>query len=59
MRTHAAGMQADRVGRLVLTRSFRLFFAELDQMTGVAAILRFPMPEIDEEFHDLDSDDND
>lgn len=30
--------------------------SELDQMTGVAALLRFPMPEIEEEDHSLDSD---
>ncbi|KAB7506183.1 Protein pelota [Armadillidium nasatum] len=29
---------------------------QLDQMTGVASILRFPVPEIEEEDHELDSD---
>lgn len=35
---------------------FFLSPSELDQMTGVAALLRFPMPEIEEEDHALDSD---
>lgn len=30
------------------------FFVELEQLTGVAAILRFPMPELEDEESDND-----
>jgi hypothetical protein len=32
------------------------FFSELEQLTGVAAILRFPMPELDEDDTSEDGD---
>lgn len=32
---------------------------ELDQLSGVAAILRFPMPELEDEDNDDDDEDND
>jgi len=35
---------------------WRLFFAELGQLTGVAAICRFPVPDDDIEYSDSDSD---
>lgn len=33
-----------------------LFFAELAQLTGIAAILRFPMPELEDSDDDEDED---
>lgn len=33
-------------------------FLELDQLTGIAAILRFPMPELEDE-HENESEDSD
>lgn len=35
---------------------FRFFFSELAQLTGVAAILRFPMPELEDSDDDDDED---
>lgn len=32
------------------------YFIELDQLTGVAAILRFPMPELDEDESEAEDD---
>ena len=34
------------------------FITELDQLTGIAAILRFPMPELEDENDGEDSDDD-
>lgn len=34
---------------------FSQLFAELDQLTGIAAILRFPMPELEDESTDEDN----
>lgn len=34
-------------------------FTELDQLTGIAAILRFPMPELEDENDSEDSDEID
>lgn len=35
------------------------FFSELDQLTGIAALLRFPMPELEDESDDgSDSEDD-
>ncbi|XP_068230019.1 protein pelota-like [Palaemon carinicauda] len=45
-------------GDVKIFSSLHVSGEQLDQMTGVAAILRFPMPEIDEEDHALDSDDD-
>lgn len=36
--------------------NFTLFIAELAQLTGIAAILRFPMPELEESDNEDDSD---
>ncbi|MCL4131242.1 UNVERIFIED_CONTAM: hypothetical protein GTU68_066200 [Idotea baltica] len=46
----------DNGGDVKVFSSLHVSGEQLDQMTGVAAILRFPMPEIEEEEHDLDSD---
>lgn len=35
---------------------FKNSSTELDQLTGVAAILRFPMPELDDESDDDEND---
>ncbi|XP_045594434.1 protein pelota homolog [Procambarus clarkii] len=43
-------------GDVKIFSSLHVSGEQLDQMTGVAAILRFPMPEIEEEDHALDSD---
>ena len=48
----------DNGGDVKIFSSLHVSGEQLDQMTGVAAILRFPMPEIEEEDHDLDSDDD-
>jgi len=34
----------------------KFFFSELSQLTGVAAVLRFPMPELEDEPLDSDED---
>jgi len=34
------------------------FFSELDQLTGIAALLRFPMPELEDESEDGDSEED-
>lgn len=46
----------DNGGDVKIFSSLHVSGEQLDQMTGVAAILRFPMPEIEEEDHALDSD---
>ncbi|XP_076045285.1 pelota mRNA surveillance and ribosome rescue factor [Oratosquilla oratoria] len=46
----------DNGGDVKIFSSLHVSGEQLDQMTGVAAILRFPMPEIEEEDHNLDSD---
>ncbi|KAK4303954.1 hypothetical protein Pmani_024079 [Petrolisthes manimaculis] len=43
-------------GDVKIFSSLHVSGEQLDQMTGVAALLRFPMPEIEEEDHALDSD---
>lgn len=43
-------------GEVRIFSSLHVSGEQLDQMTGVAALLRFPMPEIEEEDHSLDSD---
>jgi len=43
-------------GDVKIFSSLHVSGEQLDQMTGVAALLRFPMPEIEEEDADLDSD---
>lgn len=35
-----------------------ILFAELDQLTGIAAILRFPMPELEDESDGDESEDD-
>lgn len=35
--------------RFLIFKTNFLSFSELDQLTGVAAILRFPIPDLDEE----------
>ncbi|KAK7075221.1 hypothetical protein SK128_016273 [Halocaridina rubra] len=45
-------------GDVKIFSSLHISGEHLDQMTGVAAILRFPMPEIEEEDHALDSDED-
>ncbi|KAL7643517.1 UNVERIFIED_CONTAM: hypothetical protein RMT77_005499 [Armadillidium vulgare] len=46
----------DNGGDVKIFSSLHVSGEQLDQMTGVAAILRFPVPEIEEEDHELDSD---
>ncbi|KAK3862801.1 hypothetical protein Pcinc_024911 [Petrolisthes cinctipes] len=46
----------DNGGDVKIFSSLHVSGEQLDQMTGVAALLRFPMPEIEEEDHALDSD---
>ncbi|CAL4104889.1 unnamed protein product [Meganyctiphanes norvegica] len=46
----------DNGGDVKIFSSLHVSGEQLDQMTGVAALLRFPMPEIEEEDGDLDSD---
>lgn len=36
---------------------FVIFFVELGQLSGVAAILRFPLPQLDEDSDDSDTGD--
>lgn len=35
-----------------------ILFSELDQLTGIAALLRFPMPELEDESNDSDSEED-
>lgn len=45
---------------MVVILSFvNIFFAELGQLTGVAAILRFPIPGLDDEEEDEEPSDSD
>lgn len=36
----------------ILMYSSVIWFSELDQLTGIAALLRFPMPELEDESDD-------
>lgn len=36
---------------------YLLLFIELEQLTGVAALLRFPMPELEDDNEDSEADD--
>lgn len=48
----------DNGGDVKIFSSLHVSGEQLDQMTGVAALLRFPMPEIEEEDANLDSDED-
>jgi len=49
----------DNAGEVKIFSSLHVSGEQLNQLTGVAAILRFPMPELEEETSDEDDQDSD
>jgi len=53
---HVTGERKSILCSIIFTLKIFLIYLELSQITGVAAILRFPMPELEDDEEEEDDD---